>query len=57
MIDGHTALIEDISDLKKSVNQLESSSQATTIGFVGIGLGIVGIVIASFAISKTKNRN
>jgi hypothetical protein len=54
MIDGHTALIEDINDLKDSVNQLENSNQSTNIGFIGIGLGIAGIVVASIAISKIK---
>lgn len=54
MIDGHTALIEDVSDLKDSVKNLENSNQANSIGFIGIGLGIAGIVVASIAISKTK---
>ena len=54
MIDGHTALIEDVNDLKDSVKNLENSNQANTIGFIGIGLGIAGIVVASIAISKVK---
>ena len=54
MIDGHTALIEDVSELKETVEKLESSNQATNIGYLGIGLGIAGIVVASIAISKTK---
>ena len=54
MIDGHTALIEDVNELKDSVNQLENSNQGTNIGFIGIGLGIAGIVVASIAISKIK---
>jgi hypothetical protein len=57
MIDGHTALIEDVGDLKESVEQLENQNQSTYIGFVGIVLGIGGIVIASIAISKTKIQN
>ena len=53
MIDGHTALIEDVNDLKDSVNKLESS-QSTAFGYIGMGLGIAGIIVASIAISKTK---
>ena len=54
MIDGHTALIEDVNDLKDSVNILENSNQSTAIGYIGMGLGIAGIIVASIAISKTK---
>lgn len=53
MIDGHTALIEDINDLKDSVKQLEQT-QTNYFGYIGVGLGIIGIVIASIAISKNK---
>ena len=54
MIDGHTVLIEDVSNLKKSVNNLEKT-QFDDIGFVGIGIGIVGIVVAVVALVKSKN--
>ena len=54
MIDGHTALIEDVSELKDSVNNLEESKQGMDIGYVGIGVGIIGIAIASVALAKTK---
>ena len=54
MIDGHTALIEDVNDLKESVNKFESFNQAINVGYVGIGLGIAGIIIASIALSKRK---
>ena len=54
MIDGHTALIEDVNDLKESVNEFKSFNQAINVGYVGIGLGIAGIIIASIALSKRK---
>ena len=54
MIDGHTALIEDISDMKKSINNLEEK-QSNNIGYVGVGAGVIGIVIAIIALSKSKN--
>ena len=54
MIDGHTVLIEDVSNLKSSVNNLENT-QFNNIGFVGIGIGIIGIVIAVIALVKSRN--
>lgn len=54
MIDGHTALIEDIGDLKDSVNNLEETKQQMDMGYVGIGVGIIGIAIAVVAIAKSK---
>ncbi|QMU54108.1 MAG: hypothetical protein GKS07_03810 [Nitrosopumilus sp.] len=54
MIDGHTALIEDVSNLKSSVNNLENM-QFNNIGFVGIGVGIIGIVVAVVALVKSRN--
>jgi len=54
MIDGHTALIEDVSNLKNSVNNLEESKQSMDMGYAGIGVGIIGIVIAIVALTKSK---
>ncbi len=54
MIDGHTALIEDLNDLNESVNILEET-QSNSLGYAGIGVGIVGIVIAVIALVKSKN--
>jgi len=54
MIDGHTALIEDISDMKESITNLEEK-QFNNIGYVGIGVGVIGIGIAIIALSKSKN--
>ena len=54
MIDGHTALIEDIGDLKDSVNNLEETKQQMDMGYAGIGVGIIGIAIAVVALAKSK---
>ncbi len=54
MIDGHTALLGDVNDLKESVKNLENSNSTNNIGYIGIGLGIAGIIVVSIAISKTK---
>lgn len=56
LIDGHTALLDDIGNLKNSVSKLEKEKQQTSIGYVGIGLGIIGISIAFIALNKTKKR-
>ena len=55
MIDGHTALIEDVGDLKDSIKNLEESKQEMDMGYVGIGVGLVGITIAIIALVKPKN--
>ena len=44
----------DINDLKESVSELKQNNLQTNIGYIGIGLGIAGIILASIAISKTK---
>ena len=54
LIDGHTAVVGELNDLKESVAVLEQSNSQNNIGYAGIGLGIIGIVIASIALSKTK---
>ena len=54
IIDGHTTLIGDIHDLKESVNNLKET-QANNMGYVGTGVGIIGIVIAIIALTKSKN--
>jgi len=55
MIDGHTTLIGDINDLKESITNLEEIKQQANVGFVGIGVGIIGITIAIIALVKSKN--
>ena len=54
LIDGHTAVVGEVNDLKESVAVLEQSNSQNNIEYAGIGLGIIGIVIASIALSKTK---
>ena len=54
IIDGHTALIADIKDLKESVNDLEESNQMD-IGYIGIGIGVIGITIAIVALARSRN--
>lgn len=53
IIDGHTALIEDIQNLKKSVKTLEDKN-STDGEYVGIGLGFIGIIIAVAALVRSK---
>ena len=57
MIDGHTALIEDIGDLKDSVSDLEETKQQMDMGYAGIGIGLIGIAIAVVALAKSKRIN
>ena len=54
MIDGHTALIEDVSDMKESIDNLEKN-QSDNMGYVGIGAGVIGIIIAIIALVRSKN--
>ncbi len=54
LIDGHTALLGDVNDLKDSVSKLEQSSSQNNLGYAGIGLGIAAIAIAGAALAKSK---
>ena len=54
IIDGHTAIIADISDLKDSVETIEETKQMD-MGYVGIGVGVIGIAIALVALVKSRN--
>ena len=56
LIDGHTALVAEINDLKNSVSKLEDSNQLMNIGYISIGTSILGISIASIALFKVKRK-
>ena len=53
IIDGHTAIIADINDLKDSVNAIKETNQMD-VGYVGIGVGVIGITIAVIALANSK---
>ncbi|MDH3278304.1 MAG: hypothetical protein OEL77_07890 [Nitrosopumilus sp.] len=55
LIDGHTAVVGEVNDLKESVAELEKSNQQMNFEYIAIGLGIIAIVIAVFALGRTKN--
>ena len=55
IIDGHTALIADVNDLKESVKNLEETKQQINVGYVGVVIGIIGTVIAIVALVKSKS--
>jgi len=54
IIDGHTKIIEDMNNLKNSVQKLEKSDNAMNIGYVGIIMGIIGTSFAIIALIKTR---
>ena len=55
LIDGHTTLLGEINNLKESVSELEQNQQPN-VGYAGIGLGAIGVVIAIFALSKASKK-
>ena len=54
LIDGHTAIVGEVNNLKESVSDLEKSNMQIGIGYVGITIGLAAIVIASIALLKPK---
>jgi len=54
IIDGHTTVISNINDLKESVKNLEEIKQQNNLGYAGLGVGFIGIIIALIALSKSK---
>ena len=54
IIDGHTALIEEIHDLKEEVEALQHATEQLQVGYVGAGLGVAGIAVAAVALVRSK---
>lgn len=54
LIDGHTTLLGEINNLKKSFTELEQSNQQMNISYVAISISVLGIIIASIALYKTR---
>ena len=56
LIDGHTAIVGEVNDLKESVAELEKTNSKNNVGYVGIILGSISVVIASIALGKSKKK-
>lgn len=54
LIDGHTAVVGEVNDLKEKVSKLEQSNTQNNVGYAGIGLGIAAIAIAGIALTRSK---
>jgi len=53
LINSHTGMIEEINELKESVNALKQSNPQN-LGYMGVGIGITAIIIAGIALAKSK---
>ena len=54
VITDNVKLVERIASLEDTVQNLENSSNQVDIGYVGIGVGITGIILAVIALLKTR---
>ena len=54
LIDGHTTVVGEINDLKESISELEKSNMQLSLGFAGIIIGLIAIVIVVIALLKSK---
>ena len=54
LIDGHTAVVGEVNDLKETVSKLEQLDSGNEISYAGIGLGIIAIIIAGISLARSK---
>jgi len=54
IINSHTGIIEDINELKESVDDLKQSNSQQNLSYTGMGIGIAAIIIAGIALAKSK---
>jgi len=54
LIDGHTTLLGEINNLKKSFTELEQSNQQMNVSYVAISIGILAFIIASITLFKIR---
>ena len=54
LIDGHTAVVGEVNDLKDSVSELQQPSSENNVVYASIGIGIAAIAIAGVALAKSK---
>lgn len=54
LIDGHTAVVGEVNDLRESVTELKKFNTQLSIGYLGIGLGLAAIIMAGIALLKSK---
>ena len=54
LIDGHTAVVGEVNDLKETVSKLEQSDTGNEMSYAGIGLGIIAIIVAGISLARSK---